>query len=153
MKNTKFTVIDAVIVVVVLAVAVFGISMLKPGRAKGEEKIAEFSVLASACDEGIGSIVKVGDEVSISYSEQAFATVTSVEEKPYTETTFNQEKGEYVVHEIKGKSEVKIGLECPVGVTDAKIANGNVPIRVGNSMSVRGKGYTIWGYVVEVEDK
>lgn len=152
MKKTKFTLIDAAITVVVLAVLAVGAKMLASRRGGGDG-VVEFSVMASLCDEGIGDIVGIGDEVSISFSEQAFATVTAVEEVPQKENVFNNMKGEYAVQEVKGKSEVKITLECPAEISDTKISNGNVPIRVGSEMPVRGKGYTVKGYVVEVEEK
>ena len=32
-------------------------------------------------------------------------------------------------------------------------SNGNVPLRVGEEMPVCGKGYTVNGYIVRVENK
>lgn len=152
MKKTRFNLIDAAIVIVVLAVMVIGIKMLKvdtlSNSANGK---ATFTVLASKYDEGTGEIIKPGDEVSISFSEQAFATVISVSEEPCKEHRFISERGVYVTHELEGKCDLKIVLSCPASVSDTEIANGEVPIRVGSEMPVRGKGYTVKGYVIELE--
>ncbi len=152
MKKSKFTIIDAVIIVVVLAVLAVGVKILKPDLfAENEKGEVAFTVLVSKCDEGTGDIIKPGDEVSISFSEQAYATVVGVSEEPCEESEFFEPKGMYMTHRIEGKSDLKILLKCPVSISDTKIANGEVPIRVGVEMPVRGKGYTVKGYVVELE--
>ncbi|MBO5060593.1 MAG: DUF4330 domain-containing protein [Clostridia bacterium] len=154
MKKIRFTVIDALILLVVIAVLVFGIKFVTQNNTSaGETKEVYFTVLASNVDEGTGSIIKEGDEVSISFSEQAFATVVGVSEEPYKESKFLEAKGFYTTHEVEGKSDLKILLRCPADISDTRIANGEVPIRVGGEMPVRGKGYTVKGYVIELEDK
>lgn len=154
MRKSRFTVIDALIIVFVIAVLAVGIKILKPDLFSSSEKgEAVFTVLVTKADEGTGDIIKEGDEVSISFSEQAFATVTAVSEEPHKETSFNNYLGEYVTQQVKGKSDLKISLKCEAAISDTRIANGEVPIRVGSEMPVRGKGYTVKGYVIEVEDK
>ena len=154
MNKAKFTVIDAIIVLLVLAVLAVGIKILKPGLFSGSSKReAEFTVLVSNTQSGIGDIITPGDKVSISFSEQAFATVTEVEELPYKVNEFNEYKGNYVETVVEGRSDLKIKLKCEADVTDTKISNGGLDIRVGSEMPVRGKGYTVKGFVIELEDK
>lgn len=153
MRKTKFTVIDAVIFIVVLLGLAVGVKMLKPDLFSGSEKgVVTFTVLVSECDEGTGDIIKPGDEVSISFSEEAYATVVGVSEEPCEEHKFFAPKGVYMTHKVEGKSDLKILLSCPASISDTRIANGDVPIRVGGEMPVRGKGYTVKGYVIELED-
>ena len=154
MTKAKFTLIDAGIIVVVLAVLAVGIKILKPDMfSSSKTQPVGFSVMVTNTDSGIGDIIKAGDEVSISFSEKAFAYVTSVEEVPHERKEFNSYKGKYETSTIDGKSDVIVNLECDATVTDTKISNGELAIRVGSEMPVSGKGYTLKGYVVKVEDE
>lgn len=153
MKKMKFSFVDAVIVLAVIAVLVLGIKLLPGISAGGEQKEVYFTVLASKSDEGIDGLVNVGDEVQISFSEQAFATVVGVSAEPSEEYEYFQPKGVYMTHVLEGKSDVKVLLKCMADVSETKIANGDVPIRVGEEMPVRGKGYTLKGYVIELEER
>ncbi len=153
MKKTKFTIIDAGIIVVLLAVIVIGIKVLGGNINGGETKEVYFTVLATRTDAGVSEVVKEGEKVSISFSEEAYATVLGASEEPHRESRLNEGKGMYFTHEVEGKSDVKVLLKCDAKISDTKIANGNVAIRVGEEMPVCGKGYTIKGYVVEVEER
>jgi len=154
MHKPKFTIIDAGIIVLVIALIIIGISVLggKFGSA-GEKKEVYFTVLIQEVNEGTSQIINAGDKVSISHAEEAFATVVSASEVPYEKSELNEAKGVYLTHQVEGKSDVKIFLKCDAQVTDTKISNGNVPIRVGEEMPVYGKGYSLNGYVVEIEEK
>lgn len=154
MKKAKFTVIDALIIIMVIAVLLIAALKFFPGlisQAKTGE--AEFTILVSDVDEGTGDIIKVGENVLISFSELAYAEVTNVVEEPYIKYELNNITGQYVKHIVEGKSNLKISVKCAADVTDTRIQNGEVPIRVGAEMPVRGKGYTVKGYVIELEDK
>lgn len=152
MKKAKFTIIDAGIIVVLLAVIVIGIKVLGGNFDSGETKEVYFTVLATGADSGVSEVVKEGEKVSISFSEEAYATVLGASEEPHKESRLNEGKGMYFTHEVEGKSDVKVLLKCDAKISDTKISNGNVAIRVGEEMPVCGKGYTIKGYVIEVEE-
>lgn len=152
MKKIKFTIIDAGIIVALLAVLVIGIKVLGGNIKSGETKEVYFTVLATNVESGVSEIVKEGEKVSISFSEEAYATVLGASEEPYIEMQLHDGKGIYFQHEVEGKSDVKVLLKCDATITDTKISNGNVAIRVGEEMPVCGKGYTIKGYVIEVEE-
>ena len=153
MKKVKFTIIDAMIIVALVAVIVVGVNIITGSKKpEGVAKEVTFTVLAGGSDEGVSQVVRVGEEVGISFSEEAYATVVSVEETPFKESQFISGKGYYLTHEIAGKSDVKVTLKCEADITDTKIANGNVPIRVGEYTPICGKGYTIVGYIIDVEE-
>lgn len=153
MNKVKFTVIDAIIIIALLAVIVVGVNIITGGnKPEGVTKEVTFTVLAGGSEEGVSKVVEIGEEVGISFSEEAYATVVAVEEKPFKEAQYISGKGYYLTHEIAGKSDVKVTLKCEADITDTKIANGNVPIRVGEYTPICGKGYTILGYIIEVND-
>ncbi len=148
----KFTVIDALIILVV-ALAIAAGALILGGGGGGELGEVYFTVLASDVESGTGDLIKAGDEVTISFSEQAFATVVDVSVEPHKESEFFAPKGYYMTHEIEGRSDLKILLKCKADISDTRIANGAVPIRVGAETPVRGKGYTVLGYIIEIEEK
>ena len=153
MKKVKFTIIDAMIIIALIAVIVVGVNIITgKNNTEGIKKEVTFTVLAGGSDEGVSQVVRIGEEVGISFSEEAYATVVDVEETPFKEAQFISGKGYYLTHEVVGKSDVKITLKCEADITDTKITNGNVPIRVGEYTPICGKGYTIIGYIIDVEE-
>ena len=132
MKKTKFTIIDLGIVIVFLAVVAVGIKVLGGNfGTKGETKEVYVTVLATKVDSGVSEMIKEGERVSVSYSEEAYATVVGASEEPHVEKQLFEEKGYYSTFEVEGKSDVKVLLRCDATVADTKISNGNVPLRVG----------------------
>ncbi len=152
MKKTRFTLIDALIILAVILVAAVAVIKLMPSGNRQNGSV-EFTVMADYVDAGSGDLVKVGDKVWISYSETTEATVTAVEEEEYIEREFNKQTGKYVSYPVKGKSDLKITMECDASISDTAIENEKTPIRVGNFMPVRNKGYVFNGYVIEMEEK
>ncbi len=152
MKKMRFTLIDALIVLAAIIVCAAGVLLLSDGDTSAEKQEVYLTVLATKVDEGIKNIITEGEKVSISFSEEAYATVLGVEEEPCLESEYSETKGSYVTHEVEGKSDIKIYLKCDANVSDTQIKNGDVPIRVGAAMPVRGKGYAVKGYVIELEE-
>lgn len=149
----KFTVIDIIIVVFLLAVIAFGFIKFGHGLSWGAntQKI-KFTVLARKVDAGVGDIVNAGDEVTISLKEKAYATVLGVSETEHTEVEFNPNQQKYISQVVEGKADIFIDLECDANVSDTEILDNDAPIRVGNEAYVRGKGYAFEGYIVKIDD-
>jgi len=150
----KFTVIDVIIVLVLLAVIAFGFIKIKDNIQNGgtTQKI-NFTVLAKNVNKGVGNNVNIGDEVSISLKEKAYATVVGVSETEHKEAEFSPSKKKYVTQEVEGKSDIYIELECDANVSDTEILDDNVPIRVGNEAYIHGKGYAFEGFIVIINDE
>ena len=150
----KFTIIETLIVIALAAVIALAVLILKPKFTvnTGEDK-ATFTVLVSNANAGASDIINLGDEVSLSFSEKAYGTVTGIWEEPHKEAVYNAFYGAYKEQEMKGKSDIKITVECPAAISETQIKNGEVAIKVGNSMPIIGKGYTFQGFVIELEDE
>ena len=154
MKKNKFTFVDFFIVVAVLAVAVVAFLVLKSGNSNnGELSKVNFTMLATRQDEGISELIKPGDDVIISFSEEVHATVVEAYEKDRVEYYFNNFTGKYVSGKVPGKSDVYVKLTANAKVSDTAITVDGLDIRVGDEMPVSGKGYVAKGYVVEVEEE
>lgn len=149
----KFSVIDILIIIFLVAVIAFGFLKIKNGVASNaNKKKVHFSVLATNVNEGTGDIISEGDEVSISLKEKAYAKVVGVKETKHMEDAFNPNLQKYVSQPVEGKSDVILDLECDAVISDTEILNGNVPIRVGEESYIHGKGYSLQGFIVVADD-
>ena len=153
MKKTKFTAIDVLIVAFLVLVIAFGFLKMKSMiNSDIKTQKIRFSVMATNVDAGMEKIISVGDEVSISLKEKAYAKVTNVTETEHYEDKFSANLGRYASQAVIGKSDILVELECVANVSDTEILNNNVPIRVGEESYIHGKGYSLHGYIVIVEE-
>lgn len=149
----KFSVIDILIIILLLLIIAFGFLKVKNIITDGNsEQKVHFSVLATKVSEGTGDIISVGDKVSISLKEKAYAVVTGVTETEHFEDKFSPKLKKYVSQPVDGECDIILELECNAKVSDTEISNGNVPIRVGEESYIHGKGYSLHGYIVTVDD-
>ena len=149
----KFSIIDILIIIFLILVIGFGFLKVKHMVTKGSsEQKVHFSVLATKVNSGMSEVISVGDTVSISLKEKAYATVLGVRETEHYEDKFNQKLKKYVSQPVEGQSDIILDLECDAYVSDTEISCGNVPIRVGEESFIHGKGYGLHGYIVIVND-
>ena len=152
-KKVKFTLIDALIIIAVIAVIAVVGSIFLPAKmsAGGESTKAVFTVLLTAKEEDFANAIHIGDIVSISNKEKDTAVVTGVEVKPAESLEYNSEEGEYIVQTIANKSDVYVTVEADATADDKLIPVGTTPVKVGLEMPVRGKGYASMGYIIEAD--
>ena len=149
----KFSIIDVLIILFLVIIIVFGFLKVKNMIVSGQsEQKVHFTMLAADVDKGTGDIIKEGDVVSISLKEKAYATVIGVTETEHYEDKFNQNLKRYVSQPVDGVSDILLELECDAKVSDTEITNGDVPLRVGEESYIHGKGYSLRGYIVIVND-
>lgn len=155
MDNTqkkKFTGIDFFIILMILAVIAVGASKMGLFKTSNQENtVVVFDVLISECEENIVDAINAGDEVSISNKEKDTAVIKAVRSEPAKSMTYNSTKGFYYMKELSHKKDLYITLEANASVTDTLIKTGTTPIKVGIGMPVRGKGYAISGYIVDID--
>ena len=141
-KKAKFTVIDAVIILVVLAVIAVGAYKFLPsiiGGSKSEK--VDFTVMVQSQDAGFAEAVKVGDNVTISLTEKDGGIVKDVKAEPAVTLAYNSIDGTYSNEVVEGKYDVYVTIEADTDVSDLAIKTGGTAIKVGAEVPVRGKGY------------
>ncbi len=153
MDKLKFTFIDALIVLVVIVGVVVGVISLKPEEKTEVNGKAEITVLVQDTERGTDKLINVNDKIQIGNGEKVVdATVELVEETAKREYKFNRYIEKFVLKEDESKADVKVKVSCEAQITDTKITCGDFDVRVGNEMTLQGKGFNIKGYVVELED-
>ncbi len=152
-KKVRFTVIDAVIIIVLLAAAVFACLKLLPSvMTSGEHRTVDFTVLVQNEDESFADAITIGDRVTISLTEKDGGTVKAVETKPAQTLAYNSIDGTYANETIESKCDVYVTIEADMDISDLALRAGGTPVKVGAEIPVRGKGYASMGYVIEIND-
>lgn len=152
-KKAKFTAIDAIIILVILAVIVVGAIKILPSFTSGSEKEkVDFTVMIQNKDEDFANAITVGDDVTISLTEKDGGVVKNVESKPAVTMVYNSIDGTYSNEVIEGKYDVYVTIEADTDVSDLAIKAGGTAVKVGAEIPVRGKGYASTGYVIGIDD-
>lgn len=146
-KRARFTFIDLLIILVIIAAAVLAVWKLAPNKDASGTK-ASFTVMLTAKDEAFLSAMHIGDTVSISNKEKDTGVITKIESRPAESLQFDSIGGKYVLDEIKNKNDILVTIEADATETDTMITVGSTPVKVGLEMPVRGKGYASMGYIV-----
>lgn len=152
-KKARFTLIDLLIILVILAGCAFaGVKML-PNIGNKQKSVVKYTVLLSQKEDGFVDAIHTGDVVSISNKEKDTGTVVGFEKKTAEVMLYDSIKGEYNIKYLDNKQDVYVTIESDASVTDSLILAGSTPIKVGLEMPVRGKGYASMGYVIDVSVK
>jgi len=146
----KWTIIDTLIVAAVVVVAIVGVKILG-GKASGTEMTtAQVVVLADNKNIGFSEAVKIEEWAAISLSEQDGGIVKAVKAQPSKLTALDSINGVYNNVEIPQKEDVYIYIDVECAQNERAITVGETVIKVGENISVRGKGYATEGHIVEI---
>lgn len=153
-KKIKFTVIDALIILVVIAaIAIAAVKFAPSLFIKTEKSTAEFTVLIAEKEIGLADAMSVGDRVTLSLTEKDGGVIKNIESKPAEKVTFNSIDGSYKIAQIEDKRDIYVTVEADVDVSDLAVKTGGTEIRVGEEIPVRGKGYATQGYIIAVNEE
>lgn len=153
-KKAKFTMIDALIILVVIAVAVVAMKKLAPSMfMKTEKNTAEFTVLISEKDISFADAMSVGDRVTLSLTEKDGGVIKAIDTKVAEKMAFDSIDGSYKIQKIEDKRDVYVTIDADVETSDLYVKTGGTEIRVGEEIPVRGKGYATKGFIIEVNEE
>lgn len=149
----KFTVIDILIVIVLIAVIAIGGYILVPKILNNEElKNVECTVLLNDTEKELAEAMKVGDEVTMSLTEKDGGVIKNIEVKPAEKTELNIMSGEYVQQTLDNRVDIYVTVDMKASVTDTSVKVGSTVFKVGAETTLRGKGYAAMGYVIVIND-
>ena len=152
-KKVKFTVVDAVIILILIAVLAVGAMKLLPRFLhRADMQKVTFTVMCAQSDENFAKAITVGDNVTISLTEKDGGVVKDVKAEPAKAIAYNSMEGTYSNEVIDGKEDVYVTIEADMSVNDLALKAGGTPVKVGAEIPVRGKGYASMGYVIEIND-
>ena len=140
----KFNIIDALIIIAVVAV-IGGVFALKnTGGTTTEEVIGEKLVTLEILEkhEGFSENVVIGDKVIEKVEKKMLGTVESVSKKPSEKNSYDRVTGAPKTIIIPEREDVYVTIR----------ADKNAEVAVGKQLSVITKHFAGHGYVTKVED-
>ncbi len=149
-KKFRLTFFDILFIAIVFAVVVYaGYSLASTAaNSKGTAKKLEFSVLVPMSTEDIASLVKTGDTVTL--SAKGDVTVKKTQVTPASKLSLDAVAGQYKLSMVPEKVDIIVTAEGSATESDQQITVGKTPVRVGTSISLDGRGYSLTGTVLEM---
>ena len=152
-KKRKWTVIDTVIVIVVLAAAAVGFKMLSNKIGGGTRTTITAQILIPNQNKELGAAIEgaIGEDVTLSLTEKDSGVIKDVNIEPASIMVYDSMKGEYRLQQLDDTVDITATVEVDVKETDYAFMAGSTSIKVGNATPFRGKGYATEGNVIVIE--
>lgn len=160
MKKPKFNVIDCLIIMCValcLAGGLYIFTNLKETSTSGANPVkirytVEFTRRDAAAVSLFEEAAEKGDHCFVSEKEKADATLVKTEYTPAKVLTTNSLTGETDWADIPELYDITVTLESEGTETDDTLTAGTgTAIKVGDEISVKGKGYAGYGFITSLE--
>ena len=149
----KWTVIDTLIVIAVIAAGIFAVKMFSASTTGGESKTIEATVLLSRQEKTVADAIKEGDKITVSLTEKDSGILKSIDIEDARTMVYNAIEGVYVNENIEGMVDIYATVELDVNETDFAYTTGSTFIKVGEKMPFRGKGYALEGFIISVDEQ
>ncbi len=159
MDKPKFNIIDGLIVLLVVAIIAAGIYLLGGNNQTDgtgtENTTAIFQLQLTKADESLYNkflaAMEAEETVWIGVKERFPGKIDMLEKAPASKITTNIQTGTAVVAEDPNLFDITIHITTPVLETPSGITAAGTPIRVGEEVAVRGKGFAGYGFVIDLK--
>ena len=154
-KKRKFNAVDAVIIVVILAVIGAALLLMK-GTSEPQSKKTkiEYIVEFRQIREEFGDNFHVGAVISDSVAKYQLGEVTAVNVENATYNGNNQHTGELVVVDYPERINVQLTVrsDATIGEHDMFYIGGGYRLSVGSAVYVRMPDFVGTGYCIEIKE-
>ena len=148
-RKAKFTVIDAVIILILIAAVGFGaIKVISSAIGVSTEPV-ELMVQLTIKDKSLVDAINVGDRVTMSLTEKDGGVIKDMRVEPAVQMVFNSIDGIYKNEIIPDKYDIYLTVETEAEISDLVAKTGDIIIQVGAEVPIRGKGYASSGFILE----
>lgn len=151
-EKKKWTLIDTIIVIAVVAAGVIVFNMFNTKTIGGDKTSISAVVLMQNQDPSIAEAMTVGDSVTVSLTEKDGGTLTDLRAEQATTMSYNAIEGKYVMADIEGRVDIYATVEMDVSETDYAFTAGSTIVQVGTELPFRGKGYATEGFVIDIKE-
>lgn len=160
-KKPRFNLMDCIIVLVV-AMGIFGglyiLGSLRDGgsASEGTPATLRYTIELAKEDEELAQLFEAAAEKNdicfVGEKERAEAVIKEVSYTPAKVLNNDDKTGEAVWADIPGKYCINVTLESQGSEADANITAGSgTVLKVGDEISVKGKGYAGYGFIIGLE--
>ena len=152
-NRKRWTVIDTVIVIAVIAAGVFVFRMFGGRVARGDKTKIDMQILIANQTPEVGEAIAAdtGGTVTLSLTEKDSGIVKGVEVKPAEVLVYNANEGEYKNQYADMNVDIYATVEVEVEETEYEFLTGSTKLRVGEAIPFRGKGYVSDGYIISID--
>ena len=160
--KVKFNVIDAVIILLLLAAVAVGVYFLTVNSGNkdaagqtGKNVYVDMMLELSAQDEEFTQLPQVGDAVSVGEKEKMDAVVTKVESVPAQSFGYDILDGGAAMREVPGKYDVRIYMRAEGTESNKSVEINNTAIHVGEQFAAFGKDWAGFGtmLIINTEER
>lgn len=159
MDKPKFNFIDALLILLIVAVIAVGASFAanrRTGKSNGDTAVTvEYRVQFTQAQPSLGEAFKKaaegGETVWVSEKERAEALLVSAEVTPAKKINTDLEGEKLVEAESPDLCDITVTLRSSGSENEKQITAGSVPIHVGEEVSVKGKGIAGYGYIIDIK--
>ncbi|MBE7032308.1 MAG: DUF4330 domain-containing protein [Ruminococcaceae bacterium] len=159
MDKPKFNIIDGLIVLLVVAIIAAGIYLLSGNNTvdspETQNTTAVFQLQLTRADESLYNkflaALDTQETVWIGVKERFPGKIEILEKSPSSRITTNTQTGKAVLAEDPNLFDLTIHISTPVLETPSGITASGTPIRVGEEVAVRGKGFAGYGFVIDLK--
>ncbi len=144
--------LDFVIILIALVVGFVGYKALRKTNVISKETVSiTYKVKSMETKPEVVDMIKEGMDVYDSVKNYYIGKVKDIEVGKDIKEVFNEQTGEYELSESDNVSIVlTITADAEVERKDI-VVSSEYPIKVGNEAYVKGKGFALYGYVIELE--
>lgn len=151
--KAKFNVVDAVIILLILAVGAAGFLFLssRSQTASTDKSVKIFyDVEIAEREEYLIDRFNEGEKVSIGEKEKIPATIVKKEVRPATKSSFDEVSGKFIETEVPGRYDIIVTLMSEGTDGVGAVSSNGTAIRVGMSAVVKGRDCAGSGYITQM---
>ncbi|MBQ3426540.1 MAG: DUF4330 domain-containing protein [Clostridia bacterium] len=151
-KKIRWTIIDTLIVIAVIAAGVFAFKMFGGRVSAGEKTTIDMKILIANQTPEVGEAIAadIGGMVTLSLTEKDSGTVKDVDVKPAEVLVYNATEGEYRNRYADRNVDIYATVTVDVEETEYEFLTGSTKLRVGEPIPFRGKGYVSEGFIISI---
>lgn len=160
-KKPFFNIIDVLVVLILIVAIAASFWLLRNKNASIGSSFSssaatpvEFTLLVLKSDAvTIPDIERqIGADVYCSTDNSYLGTLTAVEPEVYSNIEYSTVAGSYVIYEDEAYRTVYLTIRGDASITDKDITVGSSSIKVGATLAVKGKGFAVNSYIVDIND-
>jgi len=151
-EKFRFNWVDAVIILLVIAVAVVGFVYLK-GRNKvagAQTQKLYFVFETDPCSEAAAEQWTVGTQVVFGTKNVDKGTITAAEVVPYTQEAADTASGVWKMNDVPGQYQARVTIAFDGFESDNAYSSSTEQLTVGLGTVVDGKGVNSEGYILDI---
>jgi len=152
--RVRFNLFDALIILLalgVLAAAVVLRNRSVEGGVTHETTTMRYTVEWTRTPHNMAECIHVGDDAFRATDGAYLGTVAEFRAVPHVELEYSAAQGRYIRYESPDHDDIYITIEGQGYATVKDVTIGDIPVRVGMELPLKGKGYARIGYVVDMD--